>query len=249
MKFELIKSGRRAGSIFVFIFGVFFSGQVLAEDNSFTPTQKKEINSMIRQYLLDNPDIIPEVIGILQQRHTAEILKQLHVPIYEDGVSYVDGNPDGDITIVEFLDYNCGVCKASLATVAQLRKQDPNIRIIYKEYPILKESSVTAAKAVLAAKRQGKYMELHTALLENTRPLNESTIFEIAKKTGIDEQKLAIDMLDPVIERTLQENSALGERLNISGTPSFIIGNNILIGGYRLPTLKQAVADARAEKD
>ncbi|MFC7050633.1 DsbA family protein [Emcibacter nanhaiensis] len=246
---NLPKACRQAGSTLALIGTVIFSAPAFAEDSNFTPAEKMEINQMIRQYLLDNPDIIPEVIGILQQRHTAEVLKQLHVPLYEDNVSYVDGNPDGDVTVVEFLDYNCGVCKASLSTVEALKKQDPNIRIIYKEYPILKESSITAAKAVLAAKKQGKYLELHTALLQNTKTLTEKLIFKIAKEVGIDEQKLAIDMLDPIIDRTLRENSSLGEQLNISGTPSFIIGDNILIGGYRLATLRQVVEETRSQKD
>ncbi|WP_321391316.1 DsbA family protein [Emcibacter sp.] len=249
MNYRFPRLCRLAGSYIIITTSLLFSSSAISEDGSFSPAQKKEINSLIRQYILDNPDIIPEAIGILQQRHTSEVLKQLHVPIYQDGVSYIDGNPDGDVTVVEFLDYNCSVCKSSYATIENLKKQDPDLRVIYKEYPILAESSVTAAKAVLAAKRQGKYLELHRALLENSKPLTEKLIFKIAAGLGIDEQKLAIDMLDPLIERTLQENSALGERLNITGTPSFIIGDNILVGGYRLPTLKQAVADARAREE
>ena len=249
MYLNLNKTCRQAGSLLVLVGSIFFTAPAIAADSSFTPEERKEINQMIRQYLLDNPDIIPEVINILQQRHTAEVLEQLHVPLYEDNVSFVDGNPDGDVTVIEFLDYNCGVCKSSLSTVEALKKQDPNIRIIYKEYPILKESSVTAAKAVLAAKKQGKYMELHTALLKNTKPLTEKLIFKLASEAGIDEQKLAIDMLDPIIERSLRENSSLGQQLNISGTPSFIIGDNILIGGYRLSTLRQVIAETRSQKD
>ncbi|WP_138379970.1 DsbA family protein [Luteithermobacter gelatinilyticus] len=218
-----------------------------ADTSGFTDVQKEQIRDVVRQYILENPEIIPEAIDILRSRQIAHVLAQYHEPLYNDGISYVGGNPNGDLTIIEFFDYNCSYCKKAMSTVNRLLKEDKGLRIIYKEFPILAESSVTAAKASLAAIRQGKYEEFHKALMKNRKPLDEELIFSIARNVGLDEQKLAVDMTDPAISRSIEENTALARALNITGTPAFIIGNTIIPGALPYEELKKTVAKARKD--
>lgn len=218
---------------------------VLASDSEFTTKQKKEINQMIRNYILENPEILPEAIEILQNRGKKEMLERNHTRLYEDGYSFVGGNINGDVTVVEFFDYNCGYCKRALETVERLKKEDGNIKVIYKEFPILSETSYTASKAAMAAMKQGKYEVFHIALLNNTGSLTEDHIFEIARAVGLDEKKLVKDMTSPVLDRNLQINRSLAEAFQITGTPAFIIGNEIVPGAAPFEQLQALIKKAR----
>ncbi len=220
-------------------------------DSKFSTEEKAEINLMVRDYILEHPEILTEAFQILQNRRNKAMLTKHHTRLYEDGFSYVGGNKDGDVTVIEFFDYNCGVCKRALSVVEKLKKQDSNLRVIYKEFPILSESSYTAAKAAMASIKQGKYPEFHAALMKNPGKLTEKRIFEIARSVGIDEQLLAKDMTSPKLERNIQVNHSLAQALNITGTPGYIIGDIIFTGGLPYGELVRIIERTRrfAEKD
>ena len=203
---------------------------------------------MIRAYILEHPEILPEAIQILQNRSKKAKLDQNYTRLYDDGFSHVGGNKNGDVTVIEFFDYNCGYCKRALNTVERLKKEDGNIRVIYKEFPILSETSYIAAKAAMAAMKQGKYEEMHVALLKSSGRLTEDRIFEIARKAGLDEKLLAKDMTSPVLERNIKINHSLAQALDITGTPGFIIGNTIAPGAVPYAELVKMVKKARQQQ-
>lgn len=218
-----------------------------ADDKEFSAKQKQEINQMIRAYILEHPEILPEAIGILQSRDRLSMLEKFHVPLFEDGFSYVGGNKNGDVTLVEFFDYNCGYCKKAFSVVERLKREDGNLRVIYKEFPILKESSYTAAKAAMASMKQGKYERFHAAMLLNSGNLTEERIFEIAREIGIDEKKLAKDMTSPILNRNIQINRSLAEALKITGTPGFVIGSEIIPGALPFEDLVELIEKVRQQ--
>ena len=219
-----------------------------AAENDFSAGQKTKINQMIRAYILEHPEILPEAIQILQNRSKKAKLDQNYTRLYDDGFSHVGGNKNGDVTVIEFFDYNCGYCKRALNTVERLKKEDGNIRIIYKEFPILSETSYIAAKAAMAAMKQGKYEEMHVALLNSSGSLTEDRIFQIARKVGLDEKLLAKDMTSPVLERNININHSLAQALDITGTPAFIIGNTIAPGAVPYAKLVKMVKQARQQQ-
>jgi protein-disulfide isomerase len=165
--------------------------------------------------------------------------------LLHDASSPVGGNPAGDVTIVEFFDYNCSYCKRVAPTVKALIKSDPNIRVVYKEFAILGPPSVLAAKAALAAQRQGKYVPFHGALMSSGRA-TDSTIAALAKNLGMDYGKLLKDMKDPAISKTLQRTYRLAGLLGINGTPAFIIGNQLVPGAISADALARMVRAERA---
>ncbi|PHZ83777.1 hypothetical protein CRD36_15555 [Paremcibacter congregatus] len=213
---------------------------------SLSPQQKAEINKMIRDYILQHPEILPEAIQILQSRTKRAMLESNYTRLYEDGFSYVGGNPKGDVAIIEFFDYNCGYCKKSLKTVERLKRMDGNLKVIYKELPILSETSYTAAKAAMASMMQGKYEPFHQALMRNSGTLTEERIFQIATQVGLDEQQLAKDMTNPVLERNISINHSIAEALQITGTPGFVIGETIVPGALPYEELVKAVERTRS---
>lgn len=216
-------------------------------ENEFSAKQKQEINQMIRDYILEHPEILPEAIQILQDRAKTAAIDKHYAGLYEDGFSHVGGNLNGDITIIEFFDYNCAYCKHALDTIEKLKQDDKNLRVIYKEFPILSESSYTAAKAAMAAIEQGKYESFHTALLRNTGKLTEDRIFEIARDIGLDEQKLIKDMTSPIMDRNIKINRGLADTLGINGTPGFVIGTEIIPGALPYEELVRLIEKARKQ--
>jgi protein-disulfide isomerase len=143
--------------------------------------------------------------------------------LYEPAGNAIAGNPKGHITVVEFFDYNCGYCRMIYPKFTQLIKTDPNLRVIYREYPVLSERSILPAKAALAAEKQGKYEALHHAMMNAMMPLNQNEIVKLAKPLGIDTDKLVSDMQSPAIDQQVNANLALGQAMNIQGVPAFIV--------------------------
>ncbi len=222
---------------------------------SLSETQKKEVEAVIQDYLLNNPEIITKAIEVLQarQREAEEqqskaVLVAQRSQLFNDPTSPVGGNPSGDITVIEFFDYRCGVCKRVHPIVAKLIKGDPKIRRVYKEWPILGPESVLAARAALASHRQGKYFAFHNAMMEARARLNKNAIMTIARRVGLDTTRLTRDMESPEISRILKKNYALAQALKLNGTPSFVIEDTLLLGGRDLATMQKLVADARAKK-
>jgi protein-disulfide isomerase len=157
----------------------------------------------------------------------------------------VGGNPSGDITLVEFFDYNCPYCRRVAPTVTDLIEDDPNLRLVYKEFPILGPGSQFAARAALASRAQGKYSEFHETLMNAGRQVNEDSVIEIAREVGLDVDRLAQDMEDPAIEAAIARNLALANTLGITGTPSFVIGDEIVPGAVDRATLEGLITQAR----
>jgi len=216
--------------------------------------QRDEVRQIIGEYLRDNPEIILEAIQQLRDREQARQHEQAQTNLvsYRDQIerdpsSPVAGNPDGDVTIVEFFDYRCGYCKQMLPAVRALLRADKNVRYVFKEFPILSPESEIAARAALAAWQQSppKYFKLHTKLMEAQGSLSERQILRIAETVGLDANRIKQDMNSPEIARVLESNKDLASRLGIQGTPGFVIGDRIVPGAISPETLNQLVAEAR----
>jgi protein-disulfide isomerase len=217
-----------------------------------TSEQRETIETVVREYLFKNPSIIREVTEALQLREEKEKqlrasarLNELKTDIYSDLDSPSVGSPKGDVTVVVFFDYNCGYCKNTLPELQNLVKQDPSIRLIYKEYPILGPTSFIAARAALAANRQGKYEEFHQALMA-AKNVDLDVIKAISARLRLNYIKLRKDMDDSQVTESLQRNLRLATSLEISGTPGYIIGDRIIPGAIDSVALTQLVSDARA---
>jgi protein-disulfide isomerase len=218
-------------------------------------TEGAELDSFeqrVRDYLLKHPEVIMEALQILQERQRsgeAENLKRTIAErseeILNDPAAPVGGNQAGDVTLVEFFDYNCPYCRRVAPTVVELEQADPDLRLVYKEFPILGPGSQFAARAALASRRQGKYVAFHNALMQATEQVTEQTVMEIAREVGLDTEQLRADMQDPAIQEAIGRNLQLANALGITGTPSFIIGQQIVPGAVDLRTLQSMIARAR----
>ena len=218
---------------------------------------RSAVERIVRDYILKNPEIVMEAIQALRDRermaeaeNDRQALASLADRIFRDPASPVGGNPDGDVTVVEFFDYRCGVCKRVHPIVKELVAGDPKIRRVYKEWPILGPNSVIASRAALASRRQGddRYFAFHDAMMVAKSGLEEPAILQIAKSVGLDLARLQKDMRDPEIEAIIRRNYELAEALNLNGTPSFLIGDRIIRGGQDLESMRKLVADARKAK-
>jgi protein-disulfide isomerase len=175
-------------------------------------------------------------------------LQSQHAALFNDPGSPIAGDKNGDVTVVEFFDYRCGVCKRVHPIVDSLMAGDSKLRRVYKDWPILGPQSVFAARAALASRAQGKYLAFHNALMAARGKLDKNAVFKIAEKVGIDHQRLLRDMDSAEITKILRRNYQLAESLKLNGTPSFVIGDQILKGGRDLATMRRIVADIRAGK-
>ena len=213
---------------------------------------KGAVERIVRDYLLRNPEVIEEALRILQAKQQAEEQARVQAAIRENGdvlrahpMSPVSGNTAGDVTVVEFFDYQCGYCKRALPVMEALLETDANVRVVWKEFPILGPVSVFAARASMAANRQGRYYPLHLALMMEPQ-LTEQKIIEIADRTGLDLERLRQDMADPAIQSYLDETQALARKLGIGGTPAFVVGGTLVPGVVDTARMKELVAAARS---
>ena len=210
---------------------------------------EKQIKNIIEEYILENPEILIESL----ERFTAnqkEKEKESFVNILDnfyDNLVYESlpriGNIESKLIIVEFVDYNCGYCKRTLPTIAKLIKNFNNIQIVFIDYPILSESSEIAARASLAANEQNAYFEYHTVLLNNKKSINEDILYKIAKELSLDIEKFKKDMSSEKIKNNIIKNINFANSLKIRGTPTFIIGKQILPGAYDYEKLKKIIMD------
>ena len=189
-----------------------------AHDNHDAKTDKDAVEKIVRDYLLANPEVIEEAIGVLRARQEDARRKRAEAAIAENGealrahpLSPVSGNVEGDVTVVEFFDYQCGFCKRALPTMEALLETDPDVRVVWKEFPILGPVSDFAARAAMAADRQGKYDRVHLALMKEPE-LTEDKVVEIAVGAGLDMERLGRDMEDPALRAYLGETRALARR-------------------------------------
>jgi protein-disulfide isomerase len=220
---------------------------------SFTDAQRAEIEAIIKDYLVNkHPEIMAQGLQNLQKTEQADAdaksksaVTNAKDRIFNDPTSPVGGNPKGNVTVVEFYDYQCGYCKMSEEAVERLLKEDKNVKFIYKDFPILGAASVEAAKASLASMKQGKFQAFHDALMGKKDHLGSDLIYQTAKDVGLDVDKLKKDMAEAPINDTINANLKLGQDIGVRGTPMFIINDNVFPGALQYDQMKQAVADAR----
>ncbi len=225
-----------------------------ADDAALTPANRDAVERIIREYLRDNPDVVIDAIRTYQARQAtideaqaAARLDGAREALERDPATPVAGNPDGDVTIVEFFDYRCGYCAKVLPAIQALIAADPGIRYVFKEYPILGPDSVTAARASLAVWKLApeRYMDFHSALLTTRGSLNEARILKLAESLGLDVAALKATMSEGWVEAAIQANYQLGRILNINGTPAFIVGDEVVPGAIGIEQLQELVKRAR----
>lgn len=215
--------------------------------------EREDIEKIVRDYLLAHPEILNEMIAELQDREKRSASEKAKSGIAEnqnalfnDGFSYVAGNPNGDVTVVEFFDYRCGYCKKVRPEIVQLLEKDSNVRVIIKELPILSEVSHEAAKAAVAALNQGGdlYWKFHQAML-SASDLDSDAIYDIAAEVGLDLERLKKDMADASVEDKIAQTHALADKLGVDGTPAFIIGDQLVPGYLTTDELNTIIAAHR----
>ncbi len=235
--------------------GALSAGWARAEHNEANSPEQTAIERTVHKYLLDHPEVLLEVLDVLRERERAAEAERARASLaanreelVNDPASPVAGNPNGDVTLIEFFDYHCAFCKRVLKDVMTVLDDDPGLRIVFKEFPILGPDSVVAARVALASRNQDpdKYLEFHTTLMSTRGRLTQSRILAIARDVGFDAERLEADMDSPEITAMIKRNLALAAALGINGTPTFVIGDQIIPGAIDLDTLKQLVALARS---
>jgi protein-disulfide isomerase len=207
---------------------------------------------MIDQYIRAHPEVIEQSLQALEVKREAEEkvrVKQALVTrqqdLLHDPTSPVSGNPNGDVTVVEFFDYRCGFCKRAAGSVTQLQKDDARLRIVYKDFPILGDNSVQAAKAALASRAQGRHQAFHEALFAANGELSKEHVLRIAGEVGLDAKKLEADMENPEWLTIIERNRSLAKDLGITGTPAFVVGSELYPGAMDLNALRDLVGRMR----
>lgn len=237
---------------------------VFAADGAAVPAQlpegeKTAIQEMIKTYLTqEHPEIVMQAMQELQKRDqataenkTSDAIKNKKDVIFNDPATPVGGNPKGDVTIVEFSDFQCGYCKMSHPFIEKILTEDKGVRFVYKDFPVLGPESVTASKVALAVFHQygaDKYVKFHDALLDKKEHLNDDIIYQTAKDLGLDVEKLKKEAASDTIQAQVQTNLKLGEDVGVRGTPMFIIGEKPYPGAMQYDQIKQAISGARAAK-
>jgi protein-disulfide isomerase len=223
--------------------------------NLMTDAPKDEFERRVRDYLLAHPDVIIQSVNQLDARQRAkaetevqEMIKSRADEIFQDAAAPIGGNPNGDTTVVEFFDYNCAYCRQVAPVMAKAEEADPQLRIAYKEFPILGPNSTFAAMAALAANKQGKYVAFHRGLYGVRGAVDAGKVREVAAAVGLDMGRLKADMDDPAIQDAIDRNIALAQALRINGTPGFVVGRQILRGATDLETLQAMIRTAREHR-
>jgi protein-disulfide isomerase len=213
------------------------SSALAGESGSFSADQKHEIEKIIKDYLIANPEIIIEIQGALEAKMEKEQAEKLKAAIAENAKEIyrhpnaaIAGNPNGDITVVEFFDYNCGYCKRAFGDVAKLVEQDKNIRVVLADLPIIRDESEPVSRIALAARIQGKYWEVHRELIALKGLVNEAAALKVAEKAGLDMTKLKEDMNSSEVKAELDRIKSLAKKMGINGTPHFLVGDRA-VGG------------------
>ena len=208
-------------------------------------------DAAIERYIRTHPEVIMESLQAMKAKREAELRERQKVALaakqqelLHDPMSPVSGNLKGDITLVEFFDYRCGYCKKAASAVTALQKEDSRVRVVYKDFPILGETSELAAKAALASQAQGKHQVFHEALFASHADMTKDEILKIAVGVGLDAKRLEADMANPEWQTIIEKNRALAEKLGISGTPGFIVGTELVPGALDLNGLKELIARA-----
>ena len=230
--------------------------QALDLDN-LTEAERATLHAEIRAYLLENPEVIMEAVAVLEERQAegqaqadVDLVRANADAIFNDGHSWVGGNPEGDITLVEFMDYRCGYCRRAVDEVNGLLEEDGNIRFIVKEFPILGEDSVLASRFAIATQQVAgdeAYKSVHDALMAYNGTMNETGLTRLADTLGLDANAIVAAMDSDAVSEVIAANHALGQRLRISGTPSFVMEDRMLRGFVPQDAMQQVADEIRTQ--
>lgn len=230
-----------------------------ASAQSFNDAQRAEIERIVKDYLLKNPELLQEAIAELEKRQSAAdaerhklAVKQHAEALFRSPRQVTLGNPQGDVTFVEFFDYNCGYCKRALSDMLELVKADANLKVVLKEFPVLGQGSVEAAQVAAAVHMQDrsgkKYLEFHQKLLGGRGQADRARALAVAKEVGLDVARIEKDIASAEVRQSIEESFKLAEALGLNGTPSYVIGEEIVVGAVGLGALKEKINLARCGK-
>jgi len=236
--------------------GLALPAALSARAQSISPAQRGEIEGIIKDYLLKNPELLQEVMSELEKRqsqaeaekHRASVTAHA-ATIFNSPRQVTLGNSQGDVTVVEFFDYNCGYCKRAMGDMLDLMKNDGKLKFVLKEFPVLGEGSTQAAQVAVAVRMQDKtgkkYLEFHQKLLGSRGAVDKTRALAVAKEVGLDMARLEKDIGGEEVKSTIEESFRLAEELGLNGTPSYVVGSDVVVGAVGLPTLKAKVNTAR----
>lgn len=220
-----------------------------------TEAERAAFRAEVREYLLDNPDVIMEAVAVLEQREAAaqesadsEMVRALADEIFDGGYSWVGGNPEGDVTLVEFIDYRCGYCRRAHDDVNELVESDGNIRLVIKEFPILGPESMASSRFAVAARQVAgdeAYHAAKEALIRMTGEVNEVSLSRLADSLGLDADAILVQMESPEVTEVISRTRELAQRLGINGTPTFVLPDRMVRGYVPLDGMREIVADVR----
>jgi protein-disulfide isomerase len=236
-----------------------FAAPTVASAQKFTDQQRGDIETIIKEYLVSHPEVLEEAMNELSKRQAAaeaqkheESIAKNADEIFNSPRGVTLGNKDGDVTFVEFFDYNCGYCKRAMADMLDLLKNDHKLKVVLKEFPVLSDGSVEAAKVAVAVRMQDptgqKYLDFHQKLLGGRGPADKARAMAAAKDAGLDVARIEKDMASPEVKATIEENFKLAEDMGMNGTPSYVIGKQIVVGAVGLDGLKEKIGIARCGK-
>ena len=234
-------------------------GAFAGHAQSISDAQRGDIEKIIRDYLISHPEVLQEAMAELEKKTAADdaaknlaAIKDNAETIFNSTRQVVAGNPQGDVTFVEFFDYNCGYCKRAMDDMLALMKSDPNLKVVLKEFPVLGPGSVDAARVAVAVRMQDKtgkkYMEFHQKLLGGRGQADKARALAAAKEAGFDVARIEKDLASDEVRQTIEESLKLAEKLGLNGTPSYVIGSNVVIGAVGLDKLKESINTARCGK-
>jgi len=220
--------------------------------------ERSAFREEVRAYLLENPEVLMEAINVLERRQAAEqvandsaLIAQNRQAIFDDGYSHVAGNPNGDVTMVEFVDYRCTYCRKAFPELQALLEEDGNIRMVYKEFPILGDESLLASRFAVSAQivaGDEAYGRLHDAMMVMRGNFTTDALVGLATELGLDGQAILAGMSDPAVDQIIGQNHALAQILQISGTPTFVMEDQMLRGYVPLEGMQQLISDLRDSK-
>jgi len=226
---------------------------------SFSDGQRGEIESIIRNYLIAHPEVLEDAMAELNKRQAAAEAEKHEAGVAQNSEAIFNsprgvllGNKDGDVTFVEFFDYNCGYCKRAMADMLDLLKTDPRLKVVLKEFPVLSQGSVEAAQVAVAVRMQDpsgkKYLDFHQKLLGGRGPADKTRALAAAKEAGLDVNRIEKDLASPEVRATIEENFKLADAMGMNGTPSYVIGKQVVIGAIGLDGLREKIGVARCGK-
>src|SRR5215216_5968421 len=226
---------------------------------SFSDGQRREIERIVKDYLVAHPEVLQEVVAEIEKRQAAtdagrtkDALSKHREALFNSSRQVTLGNPQGDVAFVEFFDYNCGYCKRALGDMMELMKADPKLKVVLKEFPVLGPGSVEAAQVGVAVRMQDptgkKYLDFHQKLLTGRGAADKARAMAVAKEVGLDMAKLEKDLSSAEVRNTLEENFKLAEAMGMNGTPSYVIGKQVVIGAVGVENLREKISNARCGK-